>query len=340
MALLAVWKAGGAYLVVTREEDSKRQHFMLEQAQPRIILTFEHLRAHLPAGNERCSAQVLCLDEAATCAAVASQPVTAPINQVTPETLAYVIYTSGTSSGVPKGVLATHAFLGALAEALIARFQVQPGDHLSQLLPLGFDASLSEILSAWLAGATLYPLPAGASTTGLVAFLQEHAISLAQIPPSLLPLLIDADLPALKTIVTGGDRAAPEVVQRLTAQGKRVINCYGLTETMICNVVEQITGQESFTYPLSYLGKPLPYVRVLIVNDAGQPLPAGEHGEIALFPTCIRYSRSGAKRPFVTIEKMLPLPPQMAFKQRATRNNFSFPATLIVKNVATLHLLW
>ena len=178
---------------------------ILADGQVRLILTQQRLQEVLPAGH---GVPTLCLD--AVQPAVEAYPTIPPISAATQDDLAYLISTSG-STGQPKGVLVEHRWLPQLPHKQIALFQVQPGDRLSHLLAPSFDASLSEILTTWMAGATLYPAPAEALRPGptMVAFLEQQHITLAHFTPSVLAALPEADLPALRTLVVGGEAAPP-----------------------------------------------------------------------------------------------------------------------------------
>ena len=202
IALLAVWKAGGASLMLDPAYYPEEQvRHILADGQVRLILTQQRLQGLLPAGH---GVPTLCLDVVQP--AVEACPTTPPISATTLDNLAYLIYTSG-STGQPKGVLVEQRWLPQLAHEQIDLFQVQPGDRLSHLLAPSFDASLSEILTAWMAGATLCPAPAEALRPGptMVDFLETNQITLAHFTPSVLAALPEADLPALRTLVIGGE---------------------------------------------------------------------------------------------------------------------------------------
>jgi amino acid adenylation domain-containing protein len=275
IALLAVWKASGAYLMGDPAYYPEEQiRSMLGNERVRLILTQQRLQARLP---ETPLASVVSLDAAQE--EIRVYPTTAPLSRATPETLAYVIYTSG-STGQPKGVLVEHRWLPYLAHEQIQLFQVQPGDRFSHLLAPSFDASLSEILTAWLAGATLYPAPLDALRPGprMVAYLAQHHINLAHFTPSVLTALPDADLPALRTLVVGGEVCPAELAMRHTRLGRQVILVYGLTETTVCNF--------GYRYPddgsQPSLGRAFSYVQVEVWDKQGQPVAEGEPGQLVL----------------------------------------------------------
>ncbi len=276
IGVLAVWKAGGAYLMLDPTyypiEQIRR---ILAERRVGLILTKPRLRAQLP--EEKGLPPVICLDVAQ--AAINTCPATAPINSATLDTLAYLIYTSG-STGQPKGVLTEQRWLPHLAHEQISLFQVRPGDRLSHLLAPSFDASLSEIVTAWLAGATLVAGPAEALRPGkrMVDFLNQYEITLAHFTPSVLAMLPEDTLPTLRTIVVGGKACPPELAMRHVRAGRVVIPVYGLTESTVCNFGYRYPGDGS----LPSIGRLYSYTEVQIWNAQRQPVANGEEGQIVL----------------------------------------------------------
>src|SRR5207244_2567933 len=125
--------------------------------------------------------------------------------------LAYVIYTSGTT-GRPKGVMVPHRGLVSLFDAQIAAFGLSPRSRVLLYLSLSFDASLSDIGTALLSGATLCIEPDEAlrPAPALLRTLAERRITHLDLPPALLATLDPRDLPpALETLVIGGEPCPP-----------------------------------------------------------------------------------------------------------------------------------
>ena len=144
--------------------------------------------------------------------------------------LAYVICTSG-STGAPKAVEITHAGLAAMLDDQIEAFQLRPGKRVLWLLSMQFDASLSDIGTTLLSGATLVFPPASGR---LPDWLRELNITHLDIPPALLHQFQPDDFPgSLETLVAGGEPSDPE---RLKAWARkfRLISVYGPTEATIC----------------------------------------------------------------------------------------------------------
>ena len=154
VGLLAVVKAGGAYLPLDPDYPAERLAYMLQDAQPRCVLTTTRIAELLPSDFAR-----LLLDQADTQIKLSQQPELnptdahrgAPLQQQHP---AYVIYTSG-STGEPKGIVVTHRGIPSLATAQIEHFAVTSGARVLQFASLSFDAALSEVAMSLLSGATL-----------------------------------------------------------------------------------------------------------------------------------------------------------------------------------------
>ena len=154
IGLLAILKAGGAYVPIDPSYPEIRIQYMLDDSAAPLLLTQNHLKARLPPKNPKNACVVLCLEEIP----LSGQPTENPLIQSQTEDLAYVIYTSG-STGKPKGVMVEHGGVANLALTQISAFQIHPESRVLQFASFSFDASVSEITTALLAGAGLYLLP-------------------------------------------------------------------------------------------------------------------------------------------------------------------------------------
>jgi non-ribosomal peptide synthetase component F len=168
VALLAILKAGAAYLPLDPQYPAQRLQFMLKDSNAKLVLTTSKMAERLKLdGDESKDANVaplLLIDAPAVKADLATQPDTAPTNadrttHLSLANLAYVIYTSG-STGQPKGVATTHANVGALAR-LPKYAPLGPGQAVLQFAPVAFDAATFEIWGALLNGARLVLAPVG-----------------------------------------------------------------------------------------------------------------------------------------------------------------------------------
>ncbi len=216
--------------------------------------------------------------------------------------LAYVIYTSG-STGTPKGVMIEHCGLANLMRAQIEAFGITPQSRVLQLASASFDASVSEIWTAWTAGAALVMLPEGGITAdaSLLRRLEQNAVSVATFPPSLLATLPHAELPALATLVVAGEAANAAVLSRWSPGRSRVLNAYGPTEITVCATLETYFGNGE-----ALLGRPMQNTRVRLLDDRQQPVAIGAVGEICL--AGIGLARGYLARPELTAARFVPDP--------------------------------
>jgi amino acid adenylation domain-containing protein len=266
-ALLGVLLAGGAFLPLDPALPAARLAELLAVARPALLLT----RAELRDRVEGCAGALVCLDEEPLPEPPASE--TAPVQ---PHDLAYVIYTSG-STGQPKGVQIEHQSLSNLVAVVLRAFEFEPESRLLQLARVTFDIALMEILCSLAAGATLV-LPSRADVlvgAELVRALRERAITIVALPASLLATLPAAPLPALRTLVVGGEACPPEVVDRW-AGGRRFLNAYGPTEAAVGATVARCEpGQGK-----PPIGRPLANVEVYVLDADRELVPIGVQGEL------------------------------------------------------------
>ncbi|HVK86709.1 MAG TPA: amino acid adenylation domain-containing protein, partial [Kofleriaceae bacterium] len=294
VAMLGVLKAGGAYLPVDPAYPTDRIHYMLDDAKPALVLAHQHLRGVLPAG-----APVLLVDGER--AAIDAQSDMAPRVEVGPQHLAYTIYTSG-STGKPKGTLLQHGGLVNLIENQLRMFGLSSASRVLQFAALSFDASVWETFATLVAGGTLVLAPQTALLPGkdLTGTLQRGKITLVTLPPSVLAVLRDSELPALGTIVSAGEACTPELARQWSA-GRRFVNAYGPTESTVCATYGAYTGGDRVT-----IGRALDGITVHVLDDALRPVAAAATGELYIGGAGLARGYHG--RPGLTAEKFVPDP--------------------------------
>ncbi len=302
-ALLAVLKAGGAYLPLDPTSPAERLAFMVRDSGTRLVLAHPHL-AERVAG----AAEVVVLDgldgpETPDAVAVPhSRTFALSHSTPSPDNLAYVIYTSG-STGAPKGVLAPHRGVVNAVEAYVRMFEVGPGSRVLLFAPLHFDPSVLDVFTALASGAALVvasreELMPG---DGLVELLRGERITHFKATPSALAATPAAELPELGTVIAGGEACGAEVVARW-APGRRFFNGYGPTETSV-----RVTTMECAdgTRPPP-IGRPIPGVRLYVLDPRLEPVPAGVPGELWIAGVCV--TRGYLGRPELTAARWLPEP--------------------------------
>ncbi|HKQ93212.1 MAG TPA: amino acid adenylation domain-containing protein, partial [Blastocatellia bacterium] len=296
VGLLGIMKAGGAYLPLDSTYPPERLSYMLEDAAVKHLVTQQNLLAGLPGSQGRA----ICLDT--EWGDISRSSAENPASVVTPENLAYVIYTSG-STGRPKGTMLRHRGLSNMSEAQVAAYGVEPHDRVSQFSSLSFDASIFDIAMALRSGAALHLIPRDATLSAptLAALLREQAVTNVALPPSVLSLLPEEALPALRTIIVGGEACPADLAHRW-APGRRFFNSYGPTETTVCaSGAECVADGRNPT-----IGKPIINVKIHLLDAGLQPVPMGAPGELSIGGEGI--TRGYLGRPDLTAEKLTPDP--------------------------------
>ncbi|MEH1099580.1 amino acid adenylation domain-containing protein [Micromonospora sp. CPCC 205561] len=291
VAMLAVLKAGGAYLPLDPAYPAERIGDMIRDAEPVVVLTDADLAPRLP----RTAATVLVADLANGRPRVAYPPAV-PLGG---ENLAYVIYTSG-STGRPKGVAVTHRSVLNFCHAQRRVLRAHAGDEVLQFASPSFDASVWEILLALANGATLVLPPPDADPGDL----RRHAAELTHmtLPPPLLDRLDPDDFPRLRVLVTGGEACTADQAARW-ADRVRVLHAYGPTETTVVATIAELRATDTAPPPI---GLPLDNVRAYVVDDALRLLPPGVRGELVLGGAGV--VRGYLNRPELTAERFVPDP--------------------------------
>ncbi|MDQ8021212.1 MAG: amino acid adenylation domain-containing protein [Moraxellaceae bacterium] len=297
VGMLGILKAGGAYLPLDPSYPADRLAYMVEDARPALTLTQEALLPKLPAMD----APAVCLDR--DWHAIAGYSDAAPDPTAGLRNLAYVIYTSG-STGRPKGVALEHIGLTNLCHTQADAFEVTADSQVLQFASISFDAAVSETFVTLSRGACLHLIRQESlrSSQEILKVLDQSAITVVTLPPSLLSVLPAHPLPALRTLVLAGEAWPPELA-RLWAPGRRMLNAYGPTEGTVCATWALITEDVAHNVPI---GRPLPNVTVYILDEHHQPVPVGVPGE--LYIGGIGLARGYLNRPELTAERFVPHP--------------------------------
>ncbi|MEY9878378.1 amino acid adenylation domain-containing protein, partial [Streptacidiphilus sp. MAP12-33] len=289
VALLAVVKAGGAYIPVAPDLPAERVAVMFEDATPTLVLADSAgAGTGIPA-----EIAVLVVDDPwlhETLEEIPDGPLTAAERAtLLPQHPAYVIFTSG-STGRPKGVAVPHAGVVNRLAWMQTRFGLEAGDRLLQKTPFGFDVSVPEFFGPLLHGATLVMArPEGHRDPAYLAeVIQAQRVTSVHFVPSMLEAFLrepDAVRCAgLRRVVCSGEALPPESVERFfelfDADRVELLNLYGPTEASVEVTWWQCRpGDTGGVVPI---GAPVANTRLYVLDEFLRPVPAGVGGDLYL----------------------------------------------------------
>ncbi|MEV5667081.1 non-ribosomal peptide synthetase [Streptomyces flaveolus] len=291
VAVLAVLKAGGAYLPLDPHYPPDRMTTVLTRADCTLVLTEPGSTAHLDQALALLpgTRKVLVPD-----IAEAAGNDTDPGVDVPADSLAYVFFTSG-STGEPKGAMCEHAGLLNHLLAKIDDLGIDEGTVVAQTASQCFDISLWQLLAALLTGGRtlLVDQEAVLDTDRFLDTITEGRVDILQVVPSYLDVLLTAlerrprHLPDLRCVSVTGEALKAELVQRWFGGGPglRLVNAYGLTETSDDTNHEVL--DRAPTGDRIPLGRPVRNVRVYVVDDHLVPVPLGAPGAIVFSGICV-----------------------------------------------------
>ncbi|NEY35917.1 amino acid adenylation domain-containing protein, partial [Streptomyces sp. PRKS01-65] len=304
VALLAVLKAGGAYLPVDPDYPLERIAFMVGDAAPVVVLASSRSASVLPGSD----VSVVVLDAPEVAEALAGLDGGPLGTRVRPEHPAYVIYTSG-STGRPKGVVVSHRGVVSLCESHGRTVFASDGGVLRVALTtsVSFDASWNQ-LSALFVGHELHVVDAETwlDAGRLVAWMRSSRIDVAEVTPSYVQVLVDEGLfegsvwPS--RIGVGGEAVPAGLWERLRAlEGVEGFNFYGPTEATVDTAIACVADSAEVV-----VGRPVPNARVFVLDGALRPVPVGVPGE--LYVSGAGLARGYVGRPGLTAERFVASP--------------------------------
>ena len=290
-AVLAIFKAGGAYLPIEPHFPADRIARTLSRAGCRLVLTERGSTTMLDQAIDSLSGvQTLFIDALYEEAHSGGDPGVA----VALDQLAYIYFTSG-STGEPKGAMCEHAGMLNHLFAKIDDLRIGEGDVVAQTAPQCFDISLWQLVSALLVGGRtlLVEQEAVLDAQRFVDKLVAGRVNVVQVVPSYLEVLLSylaqypCELPHLRCVSVTGEALKKELTQRWFAAqpGIKLVNAYGLTETSDDTnheIMDSVPDRERVP-----LGPPINNVHVYVVDEHLSPAPLGAPGELVFAGVCV-----------------------------------------------------
>jgi amino acid adenylation domain-containing protein/non-ribosomal peptide synthase protein (TIGR01720 family) len=308
VSILAVLKAGGAYLPLDPAYPPDRLAFMLTDAQVSVLLTQAHLLRTLPEHT----AKVLCLDDDRSFSSLS------PLSPVssTPAHLAYVIYTSG-STDRPKGVMVTHHNLVSAYSAWEQDYELRSTATHLQMASFSFDVFTGNWVRALCSGAKLVLCPRDLllMPDQLYQFMRQEQVDCAEFVPAVLRNLLkyleetEQRLDFMRLLAVGSDSwyvQEHQALQQLCGEQTRLINSYGVTEATIDSIYFESTETALAVDKLVPIGRPFPNSQVYVLDPDLQPVAIGVPGELYLGGAGV--ARGYLNRPELTKERFIANP--------------------------------
>jgi amino acid adenylation domain-containing protein len=297
VAILAVNRAGAAYLPLDPDHPADRQAYMLADSAAKIVIADVEPVPGIPLlrpDDER----------------IAAQPATTPPVHTDPDTLAYVIYTSG-STGKPKGVALPHHGIANQIKWKTEGVGIQPDDRVLMKTQITFDAVGWEMFAPLVLGATVVIAPPGVERdpAAMVDTIARQRASVLQVVPSFLRPLVDepriGECTSLRMIYSAGEALPAEVGQRLheSLPGTLLINGYGPTEASIEVTSWTYREGDSGIVPI---GRPGFNTRMAVLDDADDLVPIGVPGQLHIAGESL--ARGYLNKPALTAAAFVPDP--------------------------------
>jgi amino acid adenylation domain-containing protein len=298
VALIAVMKAGCAYVPLDPMHPAARLRYILDEAQVAALISDGSENASLvgdgtPVVDVRRDAAVI--DAASTAA---------PDPKVSADSLAYVIYTSG-STGKPKGVEIPHGAVVNLLTSMARTPGLKAADVFYAVTTISFDIAGLELFLPLIVGAKVVIAERDAVIDGfrLLKNLENVRATAMQATPASWRLLLEAGFraPANFKLLCGGEALPRELADRLLQGSGELWNMYGPTETTIWSSCTRVTNNSPIT-----VGGPIANTQFYILDRNDQPMPSGVPGQLHIGGDGV--ARGYYKRDSLTAEKFLANP--------------------------------
>lgn len=301
VAILALLKAGAAYLPLDSTYPQKRLAYMINDAGLPCILAGRNRAATLPKGAQG----LIVFEDAVECSL--AYPDSPPDSGATASDLAYVMYTSG-STGRPKAVCVEHRNIVRLVRNTNYT-EFGPDEVFLHFAPPSFDASTFELWGPLLNGGRMAILPEGLPTLSeLGRAIQRHGVTQLWLTSGLFSQMVDCELDGLrgvKRLLTGGEVVSPSHCRRFLTRhpGCTLIDGYGPTECTTFATTHAMTTPEEVEEEVP-IGRPISNAQIYVLNELCQRTPIGVPGELYIGGDGV--ARGYLNRAELTEERFIP----------------------------------
>ena len=297
ITILAVLKAGAAYLPLDPEYPQDRLAFMLTDSSAKLLITSKKY-----TGNLASQATEILIENALDAAKACAK--NNPDRLVSGHDLAYVLYTSG-STGKPKGVLIEHRNVVNFLWSMQAVPGIKKEDILLAVTTISFDIAGLELYLPLLAGATILLADTATARDGraLLDLVRAQNVSIMQATPSTWRMMLDSgwDKPLPLKALCGGEALPNDLADKLIRNCSELWNVYGPTETTIWSTVKKIDSTQLIT-----IGKPINNTQVYVLDEFLKPVAEGVVGELYIAGDGV--ARGYLNRPELTAERFVTNP--------------------------------
>lgn len=303
VAMLAVMKAGAAYVPIDINFPSHRKLYILRDAKLKTLLTDP---IHFEAIEEKYQGKVAFVEERLSSLPTCDENL--PL-QTTPQDLVYVIYTSG-STGQPKGVLIEHHSIINYVQGIQAITNLREGAYYASITDISTDLGNTAVFSALCLGGTIDIIKKELleDPHAFFEYCQDRTIDLIKFTPTLLSSLMPSARQKKVTftnLLLGGEASSWDLIAEIRTHFtvEKILNHYGPTETTVGVLVNDLTHIQQEQALAPPIGNPIQHTRAYVLDDRLRPVPAGCIGKIYLGGAGL--ARGYLNRPALTADRFI-----------------------------------